>query len=65
MGNSLGYDFDETHIKKSIYAPQGHADLESEQRLIRKGIIDVLYRGYALPMEIKNWPQDENNNPKQ
>lgn len=51
MGKSLDYKFDKTHIKRSIYAPQGHVDIENDQQFIRKALIDLLLGKLALPVE--------------
>ncbi len=59
MSKSLGFDFDETHIKKAIYSPKGHGDLENEQNLLLKGVLAVLGGNIAVPMEIRNWPTNE------
>ena len=42
MGKTLGYQFDKVHLKRSIYHPQGHIDIENEQTLIRKLLLEVL-----------------------
>ncbi|MEC9267067.1 MAG: DUF6680 family protein [Pseudomonadota bacterium] len=42
MGKSLGYQFDQVHIKKGIYAPEAHGKLETEQELMRKGVLELL-----------------------
>lgn len=51
MGASLEYEFDKTHIKRSIYAPQGHADIENEQQFIRRSVIELFMGRLALPIE--------------
>ena len=51
MGESLKYKFDKTHIKRSIYSPQGHADIENEQQFIRNGMIDLIRGVISLPIE--------------
>jgi len=51
MGNSLEYKFDKTHIKRSIYSPQGHADIENEQQFLRKALIELLMGRLTLPVE--------------
>ena len=38
MGKSLGYVFDEVHVKRGIYAPEAHAQFETEERLMRSGL---------------------------
>lgn len=56
MGASLNYKFDKTHIKRSIYAPQAHADVENEQQFIRRSLIDLLMGRRALPIEAVTAP---------
>ena len=36
MSRVLEYDFDKVALKKNVYSPQGHADLETDQYLLRK-----------------------------
>ena len=52
MAHSLGYDFDKVQLKKGFYAPQGHADIEIEQLLIRKGVVQLLLGKRILPIKI-------------
>ena len=53
MGKVLKYDFDKVQLKKGAYTPQGHAEIEFEQAILRKGTIDILAGRRALPVEIK------------
>lgn len=59
MGRSLGYEFDEVHVKKGVYAPEAHGRLENENALIRRGLIRVLYGEAALKMDIESFPVSE------
>jgi len=59
MGNFLGYSFDKTHIKRSIYSPQGHADIENEQQLLRRAMIELLMGRLSLPVETIHQPLSE------
>lgn len=59
MGNSLDYKFDKTHIKRSIYSPQGHADIENEQQFLRKALIELLMGRLTLPVETVTNPLSE------
>lgn len=59
MGNSLDYNFDKTHIKRSIYSPQGHADIENEQQLLRRASIELLMGRLTLPVETVTNPISE------
>ena len=60
MGASLGYSFDDVHIKKSIYAPEAHAQTEDEYLLIRRGLIRLLYGDTELKMDVTSFPISEN-----
>lgn len=51
MSQYLGYDFDEVEIKK-VYAPQGHAALESDQEIIRRGLVGLFKSNISLPVSI-------------
>lgn len=42
MGKSLGYDFDRVSIKKGVYYPELHVDIEREQTALRKSLIELL-----------------------
>jgi hypothetical protein len=53
MAQSLNYDFDKVLLKKGAYTPQGFADLERDQWLLRRGIIDLLIGDRSLPIQIK------------
>ncbi len=59
MGKSLGYQFDDVHIKKGIYAPEVHAQIENENFLIRRGVIRLLYGEANLQMDVKSFPYSE------
>ncbi|MCP4576871.1 MAG: hypothetical protein GY846_11365 [Deltaproteobacteria bacterium] len=59
MGESLGFQFDKVHIKKAGYSPQAYADQEFETSFIRRLIIDMLLGKSSIPMEIKQFPIDE------
>lgn len=59
MGKSLGYEFDEVHVKKGVYAPEAHGRLEDENALVRRGLIRVLYGDSALKMDVESFPVSE------
>lgn len=56
MGKSLGYEFDEVHIKKGIYSPEAHARVEDENMLLRKGLLRLLYGDGSLKMDVQSFP---------
>ena len=48
IGNRLDYSFDKRAIKRDAYSPIAHGELEDDQRLIRKGIVELLTGKRAL-----------------
>jgi hypothetical protein len=59
MGRTLGYEFDEVHVKKGIYAPEAHGRLEEENMLVRRGLLNLLYGDTALKMNVTSFPISE------
>lgn len=43
MAQVLSYKFDKVQLKKGAYTPQGHADIELQQSLFRKGMLQIIY----------------------
>lgn len=52
MAKELKYKFDKVHLKRGIYIPRGHAELEMDQFMLRKKIVDLFYGETALPIKI-------------
>jgi hypothetical protein len=52
LGQALNYDFDEVQIKKGIYLPTGHTDLENEQNLLRKRLLEILNGTRRIPVGV-------------
>lgn len=52
MAGSVGYSFDKTHIKNTIYYPEAHGQLEDDQFLLRKGVLGLLKGELALPVAL-------------
>lgn len=65
MGKSLGYHFDDVHVKRGIYAPQAHAQIEDENWLIRRGLIRLLYGDANLKMDVTSFPVSQEDVLKQ
>jgi len=59
MALVLKYDFDKTHIRNSSYSPLAHGELEEQQALIRRGIIQILDGSRPVPMFVTNLPVKE------
>ncbi|MGY1487867.1 DUF6680 family protein [Methylobacillus pratensis] len=51
MANDLGFYFDRVHLKRAIYSPQAHTDLESDLLTIRKDVIRLL--SGELPLSVR------------
>lgn len=58
MAVFLGYEFNTVEIANEIYSPKGHAWIETDQEIIRKGLAQLLSGQIALPMEVKSFPSD-------
>ncbi|MDZ7752875.1 MAG: DUF6680 family protein [Gammaproteobacteria bacterium] len=59
MGQGLNYDFDLVDIKKGIYSPRAHSTQETENQLLRRGLLQLLYGNSALKMDVERFPYDE------
>ena len=64
MGEQLGYDFDESLIKRNIYYPTGHSRAERESDLIREKTLQVLSGQISIPVSLEPDSPDENVNNK-
>lgn len=58
MAQFLHYDFEKLNIKKDVYSPAGHNEIESDQTVIRKGQALLLSGQVALPIDVKHFPAD-------
>ncbi|SMX30037.1 hypothetical protein TRP8649_04177 [Pelagimonas phthalicica] len=52
----LGYTFSRAQLGRDIYSPKAHGDLETEQTIIRKGLVDLFKGDFALPLAVKEFP---------
>lgn len=50
MSRAVGFNFTDVQIRRGIYTPLGHANLETEQQLIRQGVVQLLYGHRSLPV---------------
>lgn len=58
MGKTLGYNFNEENIRKSLYKPGGHVSEENYQTFIRAKLSDLFSGSFALPMNLKVSPEE-------
>ncbi len=56
MSQNLGYNFTRSQIARDIYSPIAHADIENEQTIIRKGLVQLFKGEFALPMAVTELP---------
>lgn len=59
IAQDVRYKFDRVQLKKGVYSPQAHGDLELEQTLIRRLALKVLSGDNALKMEVTSFPLNE------
>jgi hypothetical protein len=52
MSKSLGYKFDMTDVKRTSYSPQGYADQESLDKMMKSGIVSVINGNKSIPVTI-------------
>ena len=57
MAVAQNYDFDKVHLKRNMYSPQLHADIDSDQRIIREGLARVLSGQSTIKMDVVNFPE--------
>lgn len=66
MSDEVGYSFDKDALKKAIYFPKAHGELEQDQIMLRKGLLEIIAKGKPLTMDINSFPintkmQDKQN----
>ena len=59
MSRRLKYDLDKTHIRRSVYSPAAHGELEDDTRAIRKCFRELLEFKRPLPMYVTNLQQHQ------
>jgi len=52
MALPLHYKFDKVLIKRNIYSPVGHANIELENNIIRKGLMNLMKGEIAFPVQV-------------
>jgi hypothetical protein len=59
IGNHLGYGYDKRDLQKLSYAPQGWQNVENDQHLFRKLVIELLNGNRGLPVKPFAPPNDK------
>jgi predicted dehydrogenase len=55
----LGFNFTREQLQRDFYGPRAHGDLETEQTIIRRGLVRLFAGDATLPMAVKEFPVDE------
>ncbi|MDY6904220.1 MAG: DUF6680 family protein [Thermodesulfobacteriota bacterium] len=50
MAQALGYDFDEVHLKRDIYKPSYHMQVQVKQHEVLSGLADILSNKRPFPV---------------
>jgi len=64
MAQSLGYDFDRTHIKNQAYTPQAHGEIEVEANFIRRTLAKMLLDDGAFRLKVVELPVEDDSQRK-
>lgn len=56
MSQYLGYSFSRAQLARDIYSPKAHGEMETEQTIIRRGLVGLFKGEIALPMAVKEFP---------
>ncbi|URK88346.1 hypothetical protein LP421_13850 [Rhizobium sp. RCAM05350] len=59
LATALGYRFTKLELQREVYSPRGHATLEAEQDVIRKGMFRIFNGEAAFPLDIKSIASDQ------
>lgn len=59
IGRDVGYKFDKIHIKRGIYTPIAHGEIENELTEIRKSLLSLFKGDSSLNMSVVNFPIDK------
>lgn len=59
IAKDVGYSFDRVQLRKGIYSPEAHSQLEAEQHRLRRLAIDVLSGQQPLQMNVIGFPVDD------
>ena len=58
MSAALGYNFNSVEISRELYSPKGHAAIEGDQEIIRRGFAKIFRGEMAFPMAVQSFPAD-------
>lgn len=58
IAEKLGYNFYDSEIRREIYSPIAHSKMQTDNEIIRSGLIKILSGETAIPMEVTSLPVD-------
>lgn len=56
IAKAVGYHYDKVHLRKGIYTPVGHGQLDDDQQIIRKSLVSILSGNKAVPIIVVSNP---------
>lgn len=59
IAKDVDYSFDRVQLRKGVYSPKYHGELEAEQAAIRRSMINALSGETTLKMEIVSLPAEK------
>ena len=57
ISQCLGYSFSRVELEKEFYSPVGHATIENDQEIIRRGFASLMKGTAPLKIEVTNLPK--------
>lgn len=58
LSDALDYKFDKVQLKRGVYYPRAHGEVETELRLLRHALLNILYGKNSIPMDVTGFPGD-------
>ncbi len=52
MSEALGYDFDETYVKRAAYLPMAHGQVLTDQDAIRRDVAEIMQGRRSVPIVV-------------
>lgn len=56
LSNALGYSFDRVQLRRAVYRPVAHGQIETRQETIQRGIAGLFTGQTTLPMRVTEFP---------
>lgn len=56
LSSALGYSFDRVQLRRAVYRPRAHGQVEGRQEIIQRGVAGLFTGETALPMRVVEFP---------